>query len=254
MPDTTAITLTDYDKARYEWQMWTRGVGEAGQLRLKQARVLISRGGGVGGTVALQLAAAGVGTIRIAHGGELRPSDLNRQLLMTHDHIGKARVDSIERRLREFNPAINIETVASNLAPDNARQLIEDMDMVIDCAPLFTERFAMNDAAMALGKPMVECAMYDGDAQLTTFIPGTTGCLRCLYPETPAEWKRQFPVFGAVSGTVGSMAAYEAIKYFTGTGELLTNTLLHCDLAGMRFRRLQIRRDPACNYCPPLED
>ncbi len=245
------LELTDFEKARYEWQMWSPNVGEEGQLRLKQARVLISRGGGVGGTVALQLAAAGVGMIRVAHGGDLRPSDLNRQLLMTHDHIGKPRTESIERRLRDLNPLIEVQTVGENISADNARHLIADVDLVVDCAPLFPERFAMNDAAMALGKPMVECAMYDSDAYLTTFIPGTTGCLRCLYPDTPPEWKRQFPVFGAVSGTVACMAAYEVIKFFTATGKLLINTLLHCDLAAMRFRRLRIERNANCRYCPP---
>lgn len=245
--------LSEFEKARYEWQMWTPGVGEAGQEKLKQARVLISRGGGVGGTVALELAAAGVGTLVIAHAGNLQASDLNRQLLMTHDHIGKPRYESIERRLRELNPLIKVQAIPENMSEANADTLISGVDLVIDCAPLFQERYAMNAAAMAQGKPMIECAMFDGEAYMTTFVPGKTGCLRCLYPEAPPEWKRQFPVFGAVSGMIACLAAYEAIKYFTGIGENLCNILLHCNLGKMQFRRFPIFRNPDCAYCSAIE-
>lgn len=232
--------LTDFEKKRYEWQMWTDGVGEAGQEKLKNARVLISRGGGVGSVVAYELAAAGVGKLVVAHAGNVKPSDLNRQLLMTHDQLGKTRAESIQRRLLELNPLIEVEAVEENISEDNAEALVSKVDLVIDCAPLFPERYAMNDAARRQGKPMVENAMFDGEAYLTTFVPGITGCLRDLWPEPPPSWKREFPVFGAVSGTIACMAAFEAIKYFTGTGELLTNTLLRCDLMTMRFYRLPI--------------
>ncbi len=232
--------LTDFEQKRYEWQMWTEGVGEAGQEKLKNARVLISRGGGVGSVVAYELAAAGVGKLVVAHGGNVKPSDLNRQLLMTHDHLGQPRIESICRRLNDLNPLVEIEGVGENVSEDNADELVEKVDLVVDCAPLFPERYAMNDAARRQRKPMIENAMFDGEAYLTTFVPGVTGCLRDLWPEPPPTWKREFPVFGAVSGTIACMAAYEAIKYFTGIGDLLTNTLLRCDLMTMRFHRLPI--------------
>lgn len=245
--------LSDFEKARYEWQMWTPGVGEPGQKKLKNARVLVSRAGGVGGLVAYELAAAGVGHLHIAHGGNLKPSDLNRQLLMTHDHLDQPRADSIHRRLRELNPLIEIEVAPENVSDDNAEELVSKVDLVIDCAPLFVERYAMNKAAMHQGKPLIETAMFDSEIHLTTFIPGQTGCLACLYPEPSETWKREFPVFGAVSGTVACLAAYEAIKYFTGIGELLTNTLLHGDLSRMEFRRYRIGRKSDCPCCPPLK-
>lgn len=232
--------LTDFEKQRYEWQMWTEGVGEAGQEKLKAARVLVSRCGGVGGLVAYQLAAAGVGTLVLAHAGNLKPSDLNRQLLMTHDHLGKPRVESAVRRLRDLNPLIEVVGVAENLCDENADRLLGLVDIAVDCAPLFPERHAMNDACVRQGKPMVECAMFDGDAVLTTFVPGQTGNLRDLYLEAPPEWKRQFPVFGAVSGTIACMAAFEVIKLVTGIGEPLTNRLLTCDLKRMDFRVLPL--------------
>ena len=241
--------LNDVDRSIYEWQMWMDGVGEEGQQRLKNTSVLISRVGGVGGSVAYELAAAGVGRLILAHGGNLKPSDLNRQLLMTHDWIGKPRVESAARRLKELNPALEVVPFNGNLSDENAAGLVSEADIVVDCAPLFEERFAMNRAAVAQGKPMVECSMYAMEGHVTTIIPGKTGCLRCLYPEFPEHWKRQFPVFGATAGCVGSLGAMEVIKYVTGVGRLLLDTLLVLDLKMMRFRQLRSKRVASCPVC-----
>lgn len=244
--------LTDAERARYEWQMWTPDVGAAGQARLKAARVLISRIGGVGGTVAYYLAAAGVGRLILAHAGNVRPSDLNRQLLMTTDWLGQPRVESARRRLQELNPLCEIQTVADNISDANAATLVDVADIVVDAAPLFSERFAMNRAAVAQRKPLVECAMYDLDAQLTTLVPGQTPCLQCLYPEDPPHWQRQFPVFGAVAGTVAALAAVEVIKRITGIGEPLVQRMLYMNLRTMEFRRLPLQRRPDCPVCSHL--
>ncbi|MEC7922291.1 MAG: HesA/MoeB/ThiF family protein, partial [Planctomycetota bacterium] len=151
-------SLTDEERAVYEWQMWVPEFGEEGQEKLKGASVLISRIGGLGGVVAYELAAAGVGRLVLAHAGDVKPSDLNRQLLMTHDGLGKSRVESAARRLRELNPRLEIEAVAENVNEDNVARLVESVDLVVDCAPLFEERFLMNREAQAQGKPLVECA------------------------------------------------------------------------------------------------
>jgi molybdopterin/thiamine biosynthesis adenylyltransferase/molybdopterin converting factor small subunit len=237
------MPLSDLERAVYEWQMWVPDFGEAGQERLKAARVLVSRVGGVGGSVAYQLAAAGVGKLVLAHAGNLRESDLNRQLLMTHDWLGKPRVDSAARRLQEMNPRLEVVAV-----PDAAR-LVEQVDVVASCAPLFRERLAMNHAAVRQGKPLVDCAMYELELQLTTVLPGQSPCLACLYPEEPPAWKRQFPVFGAVSGVVGSLGAMEVIKVIAGLGEPLAGKLLIGDLRTMAFRRVGIQRNPQCAAC-----
>ncbi len=165
--------LTAEERAVYEWQMWMPGVGEEGQRKLKAATVFISRVGGLGGVVAYELAAAGVGRLVLAHAGDLRPSDLNRQLLQTHDHIGKPRMESIVRRLRELNPRCEITGIAENVNEENAGRLIAGADIVVDAAPMFEERLALNRAAFAQNKPMVECAMHGMEATVTTFIPGT---------------------------------------------------------------------------------
>jgi molybdopterin/thiamine biosynthesis adenylyltransferase len=240
--------LTSDEAAVYEWQMWTAGFGEAGQEALKGASVLISRCGGVGGSAAYQLAAAGLGRLVIAHAGAIKPSDLNRQLLMTHDKIGTLRVESAAGRLRELNPRLAVEAMAENVSEENAERLVGRADVVIDCAPLFEERFLLNREAVRQRKPMVEAAMRDFEAHLTTFLPGRTPCLACLYPELP-PWKRQFPVFGAVSGAIGSLAALEAIKLITGVAEPLAGRLLTMDLREMAFRTFRIERNPACRVC-----
>lgn len=241
--------LTAEERAIHEWQMWVPGVGEEGQRKLKAAAVLISRVGGLGGVVALELAAAGVGKLVLAHGGNLQPADLNRQLLQTHDHIGKPRMDSIVRRLRELNPRCEIVGVAENVSEANANELVAQADIVVDAAPLFQERLALNAAAFRLRRPMVECAMHTLEASVTTFMPDKTGCLACYVPEVPPTWKRQFPVFGAVSGAVACLGAMEVIKLITGIGAPLFGEMLSMNLATMQFRNVRLPKMADCPVC-----
>ena len=246
--------LTDEERAIYEWQMLLPGFGETAQRRLKAASVLVSRVGGVGGAVALQLAAAGVGRLVLAHGGDLKPSDLNRQLLQRHERIGMPRMDSILEQLKALNPRLELVAVRENISSENASTLVQQADVVVDAAPLFSERFALNKAAVRHRKPMVESAMYAMEAQLTTIVPGKTPCLRCFVREAPQHWTRKFPVLGAVSGSVGCMAAVEVVKVLTGLGEPLAGVLLAMDLGTMQFRRLKIARALDCPECAELWD
>jgi len=241
--------LTDHEKAVYEWQIWVPGFGEAGQQALKDASVLVSRVGGLGSVVAYELAAAGIGRLVLAHAGDIKPSDLNRQLLMTHDGLGTPRVESAKRRLEELNPRLEIVAVPENISAENAERLVGEVDLVVDCAPLFPERFAMNRQCVEQGKPLVDCAMYDCEFQITTVLPGKTPCLACLYPEDPPAWRREFPVFGAVSGTVACLGAMEAIKVLGGFGEPLAGSLLTCDLRDMTFHRRRLLRRDDCPVC-----
>lgn len=241
--------LTPEERAIYEWQMWVPGFGEEGQRRLKAASVLISRVGGLGGVVAYQLAAAGIGRLVLAMGGVVKPSDLNRQLQQSHERIGLPRLPAVVRRLRELNPRLEVISVQENVSDGNAAALVAQADVIVDAAPLFEERYALNRAAVAAGKPMVECSMYALEAHITTILPGRTPCLACLTPEKPPHWKRQFPVIGAVSGTVGCLGAVEVIKLLTGVGTPLAGTLLTMDLGSMQFRRHKIARRSECAVC-----
>lgn len=246
------MPLTDGERATYEWQMWMPGLGEAGQEKLKGATALVSRCGGLGGPLAYSLAAAGIGRLVIAHGGNVKPSDLNRQITNTHDWLGKPRAESAPRRLKELNPRLKVESVPENVNDENAAGLVEKVDIVFDCAPLFSERFAMNRECVRQGKPLVEAAMYGMEGQVTTILPGRTPCLACLYPEDPPEWKRQFPVIGAVSALAASIAAVEGIKVIAGFGDTLAGTLLYYDTGAMSFQRIPIARRPDCAVCGGL--
>jgi len=246
--------LSPLEQEIFSWQYDVSGFGLEGQLRLKQATVMISRCGGLGGIVAYQLAAAGIGRMLLAHAGSIRPSDLNRQLLMTRDGIGTSRMDSIVRRLQDLNPDLEVIPVAENVSPSNADRLVSQVDVVVDAAPLFEERHAMNQAAVRFNKPMVECAMYELEGHLTVLLPGQTPCLHCLYPEPPASWQRRFPVFGAVSGTLGCMAAMEVIKLISGLGKPLAGELLSFELGDPSFRRFRIRRNETCRVCGHLSE
>jgi len=244
--------MTDEERQTYEWQMWTAGFGESGQEALKSASVLVSRVGGVGSAVSYYLAAAGIGRIVLAHAGAIRPSDLNRQILMTHASLGTARVLSAAKRLKELNPRLCVEVVEENMSSSNAEKIAASVDVIVDCAPLFEERYAMNRAAVQLRKPLVECAMYDMEVHVTAIQPGKTPCLSCLYPETPVAWKRQFPVFGAVAGVAGTLGATEVIKILSGLGEPLYGRLLTMDLKDMSSRVLKLKRNPDCPVCKSL--
>jgi molybdopterin/thiamine biosynthesis adenylyltransferase len=245
--------LSDVERDRYEWQMWVDGFGEESQRKLKASTVLVSRCGGVGGLIAYQLAAAGIGKLVLAHAGQLKSSDLNRQLLMREDWIGRPRVDCAAQRLRELNPNVVVEAVPENISDENAERLVKQVDLIADGAPLFEERFAMNREAVRQRKPLVECAVFEMEAQITSIVPGQTPCLGCLCLEKPAHWKRQFPVFGAVSGMAGCLGAMEVIKLLTGLGEPLLGRLLVCDLRSMSFRTLKVKRDPCCTVCGAKE-
>jgi molybdopterin/thiamine biosynthesis adenylyltransferase len=244
--------LTDEEQATYEWQMWVPGVDEQGQRKLKAATVLISRVGGIGGLVAYELAAAGVGRLVLAHAGNLKPGDLNRQLLMRHDALGTPRITCAAETLKALNPKLEVVAVPENITSQNVERLMCDADVVVSCAPLFEERYLMNEQAVRSRKPFVDCAMYELTGQIATTIPGTSACLRCRVPLPPEDWKREFPVFGAVSGTVGCIGAMEAIKLICGIGEPLANRLLVFDLREMRFRVFRTKQRPDCPVCKAL--
>ena len=219
----------------------------------RNASVLVSRIGGLGGPVAWELAAAGVGKLVLAHAGCPKESDLNRQTLIRADKLHVLRVEQAKQRLQEFKPSIDIVPFPSNVNEQNAKELIDQVDLVVDCAPMFEERFAMNDEAVRQKKPIIECAMYECQASITTIVPGKTPCLRCFVPQSPPAWKRRFPVFGAVSGAIGCLAAMEAIKLIAGFGDCLKGRLLQFDLRSMQTHETKLLRNPNCSVCQNLD-
>jgi molybdopterin/thiamine biosynthesis adenylyltransferase len=245
--------LTDLDREVYKRQIQQPGFGEEAQRKLKNSSVLISRVGGLGGPISLYLAMAGVGKVVLAHGGDLTPSNMNRMILMRFDHIGKPRSEVMAEQFARLAP--NCEVVVTGQDPNEelAMKWVADVDLVCDASPVFEERFALNKAAVALRKPMVEAAMYSMEATLTTIIPGETPCLACLIPEAPPWWQpRGFPVIGAVSASLGALAALEAIKVLGEFGRPLTGTMLTYDADEMEFLKYPVKRKPDCPVCGGL--
>jgi molybdopterin/thiamine biosynthesis adenylyltransferase len=168
---------------------------------------------------------------------------------MSHAAIGQSRVEQAARRLRELNPFVEVLPVAENVSAANAARLVGMADVVAGCAPRFSERLLLSETAARQGKPLVDCAMFELEVQLTTVLPGRSPCLACLYPEEPPAWQRRFPVFGAVAGTVAALGAMEVIKVVAGFGEPLAGKMLIGDLGTMTFRTVQLRRRPDCPVC-----
>ena len=241
--------ITDEDRAIYEWQLDVPGFGEAGQAKLRHSTALISRCGGLGGPLAFSLAAAGFGKLILAHAGDLRPDDLNRQILMRHDGLGKPRVESMAATLAAFNPGVEVETVAENIREENAAALVGKADIVFGAAPLFEERLLLNRECVRQNKPLIDSAMFNLEGHVVTIVPGESACLACLYPEIPPNWKRRFPVIGAVSALTANVGAMEGIKLLTGLGTANVNKMIYFDTSTMRFQHIALKRNPDCPVC-----
>jgi molybdopterin/thiamine biosynthesis adenylyltransferase len=168
---------------------------------------------------------------------------------MTHAALGTSRIECATRRLKELNPRLEVVGIPENVSEANAADLVSQADVIVDCAPLFAERFAMNRQAVLQGKPLIECAMYDMEATITTVQPGVTPCLACWCPSAPPMWKREFPVFGAVSGAVGCLGAMEAIKLIAGFGQPLFSRMLRIDLRDMTTQTVKLARNGQCGVC-----
>lgn len=243
------LNLTPTEIETYHRQMMLPNFGEAGQQKLRQATVLVTGVGGLGGTAALYLAVAGVGRLILVRGGDLRQDDMNRQILMTDDWVGKARVLKAKETLSAINPNVEIEAIPEYVTPANVDSLVLQADVALDCAHNFDERDLLNAACVRWRKPMVEAAMNGMEAYLTTIIPGKTPCLSCIFPEKPDWDRRSFGVLGAVSGTLACLTALEAIKVITGFEKPLLSELLTMDLGTLNFAKRRPYHDPNCPVC-----
>lgn len=245
--------LSDSELLRYSRQILLAQVDIAGQLRLKDARVLIVGLGGLGSPVALYLAAAGVGELHLADFDQVDLSNLQRQVLHDESRIGQGKVDSALQRLAALNPEVRLVPLREALDADSLAARIAAVDLVLDCSDNFTTRAAVNAACVAQGRPLVSGAAIRLEGQLSVFDPrrADSPCYHCLYGEgSEAELScSEAGVLGPVVGLVGSLQALEALKLLAGFGEPLVGRLLLVDAAGSRFRELRVRRDPGCPVC-----
>jgi adenylyltransferase/sulfurtransferase len=233
---------------RYDRQIMIYGFGEAGQEKLKKAKVFVAGVGGLGSPVTIYLAAAGIGTIRLADHDRVELSNLNRQVLHCEENIGGRKIDSAADKLRKFNTDIKIETIADTLTEANISQFVADSDLIVDAMDNLPTRYLLNRVAIEKGIPFFHGAVYGFEGRAMTVIPGKSACLNCLYHGATVP-KEKFPVIGVTPAVIGCIQATEVIKYLTGLGELLTNRLLNYDALRMKFTEFKINKDPACAHC-----
>jgi molybdopterin/thiamine biosynthesis adenylyltransferase len=242
--------LSIQELERYKRQMMLEGFDRAHQEKLKDSAALVSGIGGLGGTAAVYLAVAGIGKMIFAHSGDLTMSNMNRQILMKHDWIGKTRVVQGKQSINDINPDVRIEIWDARTNDDNVDALLSGVDIALSARPTFYERRALNKGCVRHGIPMVEAAMNGMEGYMFNIVPGKTPCLNCLYPEDDPLWKELgFPVLGAVSGMLGCLMAIETVKLLTGFRKPLLGKMVHFDTASMDFRKLAIRRDENCKVC-----
>lgn len=227
---------------RYSRHILLDEIGEAGQLALKAARVLIVGAGGLGSPVATYLAAAGVGTIGLVDDDVVELSNLHRQILFSQDDLGEAKVDAAARRLKAGNDSIDVQIHHERLSAVSAEALISDYDLVVDCSDNFATRYAINDACLLLGRPFIYGSIYRFEGQVSVFCQPGGPCYRCLFPDENAVVANcaEGGVVGVLAGVVGSIQATEALKLLLGIGESLVGRLLLYDALALDFRILKL--------------
>ncbi len=249
----TPRTLTPDQRNRYQRHLLLPEVGERGQLRLLDSKVLLLGAGGLGSPAALYLAAAGVGTLGIIDMDVVDASNLQRQILHSLDRVGERKVDSAKKTLSAMNPDIDVVTYDVRLGADNVLEIIDGYDVIVDGTDNFPTRYLVNDASLLKGIPVVHGSIFRFEGQVTVFDPYNGPCYRCMIPEPPpaelAPSCAEAGVLGVLPGIVGSIQALEAIKLILGLGDPLVGRLLAFDALEESFRTFKVRRDPHCPAC-----
>ncbi|HUL43053.1 MAG TPA: molybdopterin-synthase adenylyltransferase MoeB [Bacteroidota bacterium] len=247
------VELSREEMLRYSRHLIMPEVGLEGQKKLKAARVLLIGAGGLGSPLGLYLAAAGVGTIGIVDFDKVDLTNLHRQLLHGTTDVGRSKLDSARDRLADVNPHVNVETYEMRLTSENALDLLERFDVIIDGTDNFPTRYLVNDACVLLGKPNVYGSIFRFDGQVTVFDARKGPCYRCLYAAPPPPGLvpscAEGGVLGVLPGIIGTLQALEAIKIIIGHGEVLVGRLVLFDAFTMKFREFKLRKDPQCPIC-----
>jgi len=247
--------LDESARARYSRHLRMPEVGEHGQLKLGDSRVVLVGAGGLGSPAALYLAAAGVGTLVLIDHDVVDRSNLQRQILHSDDRVGEPKTESGRQAIAALNPEVTVETVQARLSSENIESVLAGADVVIDGSDNFPTRYLVNDACVKLGLPLVYGAVYRFEGQVTVFNVGEGPCYRCLYPEPPppelAPSCAQAGVLGVLPGVIGLLQATEALKLLLGVGEPLSGRLLHYDALRGQFQQLRMKANADCPVCAP---
>ena len=246
--------LTPEQRSRYSRHLLIPEVGEDGQQRLLDARILLVGAGGLGSPASLYLAAAGVGTLGIVDADVVDESNLQRQIVHSTDRIGEPKVLSAKRTLEALNPDVRVVPFEERLTSENVERILADgWDVIVDGADNFPTRYLVNDASVWHGIPVVHGSIFPFEGQVTVFAPGEGPCYRCLFPQPPpaelAPSCAEGGVLGVLPGIIGSIQANEALKLVLGRGDSLAGRLLLFDALGTTFDEVNVRRDPYCPVC-----
>ena len=250
-----ATSLSNDEILRYSRHLIMPEVGMEGQLKLKNAKVLLIGTGGLGAPLGLYLAAAGVGQLGLVDFDVVDFTNLQRQVTFGTSDVGKHKSEAAKARLSNLNPAIEVQSFETQLTSANALELFKDFDIIVDGTDNFPTRYLVNDACILLGKPNVYGSIFRFEGQATVFGMPDGPCYRCLYPEPPPPGLvpscAEGGVLGVLPGIVGSIQAMETIKLILGRGDSLAGRLLLFDALGMKFRELKLRKSPNCPMCGP---
>ena len=252
-PWITPAVLTAEQRDRYKRHILLPEVGEEGQQRLLESKVLLLGAGGLGSPAAMYLAAAGVGTLGIVDMDVVDASNLQRQILHNTDRVGERKVDSAKKTLTLINPDVNVVTHDVRLGAENILDIIDGYDVVLDGTDNFPTRYLLNDASLLKQIPVVHGSIFRFEGQVTVFKPYDGPCYRCLLPEPPppelAPSCAEAGVLGVLPGIIGSIQALETIKLLLDLGDPLIGRLLAYDALDQSFRTFKVRRDPECPAC-----
>lgn len=248
-------TLTPAQRSRYSRHVLIPEVGEEGQLRLLDSRVLLIGAGGLGSPAAYYLAAAGVGTIGLVDDDVVDASNLQRQIIHTTDRVGMLKGESARTAITALNPDVQVNVHATRVNRDNVLDIISGYDLIVDGADNFPTRYLLSDASLMTRIPLVHASILRFEGHASVFLPYEGPCYRCIFPEPPppdlAPSCGEAGVLGVLCGVMGNIQANEAIKVLLGIGDPLAGRLLIYDALGMTFTELKVRRDPQCPACGP---
>ena len=248
-----AAELSVDEVRRYSRHLIIPDVGMTGQKRLKNAKVLCVGAGGLGSPALLYLAAAGVGTLGVIDFDVVDESNLQRQIIHGQSDVGRSKAESARDSIKELNPLVNVIVHQERLDSDNAMQVFEPYDLIVDGTDNFATRYLVNDACVLLGKPYVWGSIYRFDGQASVFWSEHGPCYRCLYPEPPPPGMvpscAEGGVLGVLCASIGSIQVNEAIKLIVGIGEPLSGRLMIYDALDMTYRSVKVRKDPECPVC-----
>ncbi len=246
-------TLTEAQSKRYSRHLLVPEVGEKGQLKLLDSKVLLIGAGGLGSPAALYLAAAGVGTLGIIDADVVDDSNLQRQIIHNTERLGEYKAESAKETINALNPEVNVKTYIERLDETNVQGLVDEYDVIVDGTDNFPTRYLLNDAAVIANKPVVHGSVFRFEGQITVLKPYDGPCYRCLYPEPPppalAPSCAEAGVLGVLPGIIGLLQATETIKLLLNIGEPLVGRLLTYDALSGEFNELRLFRDPHCPAC-----